>query len=76
MRCPLSALLLIFSIVIPTHARTGKRVCISVDLEGISGVNREDQTSAGQAEYGRARKLMAEDANAAIRGAFELAKAE
>jgi D-amino peptidase len=49
----------------------GKKVYISVDLEGISGVNGEDQTGAGGAEYGRARKLMAEDANAAIRGAFE-----
>ncbi len=33
-------------------------------------MNADDQTSAGQPEYGRARKLMAEDANAAIRGAF------
>ena len=41
-----------------------------MDLEGISGVNGNDQTSAGQPEYARARKLMAEDANAAIRGAF------
>ena len=49
----------------------GKRVYISVDLEGISGINGEDQTSAGQPEYARARKLMAEDANAAIRGAFD-----
>jgi D-amino peptidase len=48
----------------------GRKVYISVDLEGISGVNGADQTAAGQAEYGRARKLMAEDANAAIRGAF------
>jgi D-amino peptidase len=52
-------------------ARQGKKVYISVDLEGISGVNGDDQTAAGQPEYGRARKLMAEDANAAIRGAFE-----
>ena len=39
-------------------------------MEGISGVVGDDQTSAGQPEYGRSRKLMAEDANAAIRGAF------
>jgi len=52
------------------HAQTGRKVYISVDMEGISGVNGDDQTSAGQAEYGRARKLMVEDANAAIRGAF------
>ncbi len=49
----------------------GKKVYISVDLEGISGVTGDDQTSAGGAEYNRSRKLMAEDANAAIRGAFE-----
>lgn len=47
------------------------KVYISVDMEGISGINGPDQTSASGAEYGRARKLMAADANAAIRGAFE-----
>lgn len=56
--------------VTPAGAQ-GKKVYISVDMEGISGVNGDDQTSAGGAEYGRARRLMAEDANAAIRGAFE-----
>lgn len=52
-------------------AQTARKVYISVDMEGISGVNGDNQTSATGAEYGRARKLMAEDANAAIRGAFE-----
>ncbi len=47
-----------------------RKVYVSVDMEGISGVNGNDQTSAGQPEYARARRLMAEDANAAIRGAF------
>ena len=54
-----------------SEGRQGKRVYISVDMEGISGVNGDDQTAAGRPEYARARKLMAEDANAAIRGAFE-----
>ena len=59
------------SLVAPASLAQGARkVYISVDLEGISGVNGNDQTSAGQPEYARARKLMAEDANAAIRGAF------
>ena len=49
----------------------GRKIYISVDMEGISGVVGDDQTSAGGAEYNRSRKLMAEDANAAIRGAFE-----
>ena len=53
----------------PAQAQA-RKVYVSVDLEGISGINGNDQTSAGQPEYARARKLMAEDANAAIRGAF------
>ncbi len=52
-------------------AQRGLKVYISVDMEGISGVNGDNQTGATGAEYGRARKLMVEDANAAIRGAFE-----
>ena len=50
--------------------QAAKKVYISVDMEGISGVSGSDQTSGGEPEYGRSRKLMAEDANAAIRGAF------
>lgn len=48
----------------------GKKVYVSVDMEGISGISGDDQLSTDGAEYGRSRKLMAEDANAAIRGAF------
>jgi|SRR5579871_1786125 len=48
----------------------GKKVYISVDLEGISGVSSETMVSAGGSEYDRGRKLMAEDTNAAIRGAL------
>jgi D-amino peptidase len=61
---------LCFVIFAVEAAAQGRKVYISVDMEGISGVVGNDQTSAGQAEYGRSRKLMAEDANAAIRGAF------
>ncbi|WP_337172472.1 M55 family metallopeptidase [Gemmatimonas aurantiaca] len=59
------------SLALPAGAQGAKKVYISVDMEGISGVNSDNQTSATGAEYGRARKLMVEDANAAIRGAFE-----
>jgi D-amino peptidase len=44
-------------------------VFICADLEGISGVSGPEQTGGAGPEYGRARKLMAEDVNAAIRGA-------
>jgi D-amino peptidase len=70
MRRVVLALTVVLVFPLLVQAQASKRVYISVDLEGISGVNGDDQTSAGQPEYGRARKLMAEDANAAIRGAF------
>ncbi len=50
--------------------QAAKKVYVSVDMEGISGVSGSDQLSPGGSEYGRSRKLMAEDANAAIRGAL------
>jgi D-amino peptidase len=52
-------------------AAQARKIYISVDMEGISGISGGDQVSASGAEYGRSRKLMAEDLNAAIRGALE-----
>ena len=43
-------LLLALAFAISSRAQTGKKVYISVDLEGISGINGDDQTSAGQSE--------------------------
>jgi D-amino peptidase len=54
-----------------TASAQARKVYISVDMEGISGISGDDQVNAGGAEYGRSRKLMAEDLNAAIRGAIE-----
>lgn len=54
---------------LPTTAQSGKKVFISADMEGISGISGSDQLSAAGAEYGRSRKMMADDVNAAIRGA-------
>ena len=51
-------------------AQGGRKVYISVDMEGISGISGSDQLAPGGSEYGRSRKLMVEDANAAIRGAL------
>jgi len=63
---------LALSFILAVHfvaAQAGKKVYISVDMEGISGISGHDQLSSGGAEYARSRKLMAEDTNAAIRGA-------
>jgi D-amino peptidase len=53
----------------PLTAQPGKKVFISADMEGISGISGSDQLSATGAEYNRSRKMMADDVNAAIRGA-------
>ena len=46
------------------------RILIAADMEGITGVVHWDQVMPGQQEYSRFCKLMTEDVNAAIRGAF------
>jgi D-amino peptidase len=63
------AVLLAVTVSIPS-AQTSKKVYISVDMEGISGISGDDQLSASGREYDRSRKLMADDANAAVRGAI------
>ncbi|MEW6032506.1 MAG: M55 family metallopeptidase [Bacillota bacterium] len=47
-------------------------VFISADIEGISGVVHNDHAGPGQGEeYGRARRLMTRQVNAAVSGALE-----
>ena len=46
------------------------RIFISVDIEGVAGVCEGFQGQRGNPEYEVARRLMTEEANAAIRGAF------
>jgi len=53
----------------PSGQSTGKKVFISADMEGISGISASDQLSATGAEYNRSRRMMADDVNAAVRGA-------
>ncbi len=47
------------------------KILIAVDMEGITGVTTWDEVTPGHAEYPRFRKLMTQDVNAAIRGAYE-----
>ena len=56
-------------LLVAPAAQSGKKVFISADMEGISGISASDQLSATGAEYSRSRKMMADDVNAAIRGA-------
>jgi D-amino peptidase len=47
------------------------KILIAADMEGITGVVHADHTNPSHAEYGRFRKLMTADVNAAIKGAFD-----
>ncbi len=47
------------------------KILIAADMEGVTGVVHWDQVNTSHPEYGRFRRLMTGDVNAAIRGAFE-----
>ncbi|MEM1997775.1 MAG: M55 family metallopeptidase [Candidatus Bathyarchaeia archaeon] len=47
------------------------KIYVLTDMEGISGIWRPEQVQKGNPEYERSRKLLCEDVNAAVRGAFE-----
>lgn len=47
------------------------RIFISADIEGVAGVVSAQQGTPGNPEYERARRLMTQEVNAAIGGAFD-----
>jgi len=47
------------------------KIYISADIEGIGCIVRSEQSSPGGREYAWGRKMMTEEVNAAIRGAFD-----
>ncbi len=63
--------LLVVALSAPAAAQGAKKVFICADIEGISGVSSPEQVGGTGADYGRGRKLMADDVNAAIRGAVD-----
>lgn len=64
----LSVLACMAAVLSPARA-AGSKVFISVDMEGVSGVVSEDQASATGKDYERFRRMMTDEANAAIDGA-------
>ncbi|MCX6082409.1 MAG: M55 family metallopeptidase [Chloroflexi bacterium] len=52
------------------------KILIATDMEGVTGVVNWDQITPGHFEYPRFRKLMTQDVNAAITGAFEAGASE
>ena len=47
------------------------KILIATDMEGVTGVTTWDQVTPGHTENVRFRKLMTQDVNAAVRGAFD-----
>jgi D-amino peptidase len=47
------------------------KILIACDMEGITGVTNWDQVDPTHAEYQRFRRLMTQDVNAAVRGAYD-----
>lgn len=48
-----------------------KKILVAVDIEGVAGVWRPEQTQPGNPDYERARRWMTDEASAAVRGAFD-----
>lgn len=46
------------------------KIYITVDMEGISGINTKEHVLSDARLYGEARRMLTEDVNAAVRGAF------
>ncbi len=47
------------------------KILIATDMEGVTGVTTWEQVTPGHQEYTRFRKMMTQDVNAAVRGAYE-----
>ena len=71
-----ASLALLVTCALPLHATDGKRIFISVDMEGIGGVVTDQQLGTPGFEYQRFRELMTEETNAAIAAAREAGATE
>ena len=61
---------------VPLHAQDGLKVYISADLEGVVGVVTGDQLGPSGFEYGRFRRFMTNEVNAAIDAARAMGATE
>jgi D-amino peptidase len=67
---------LMLSLTLFVRAQEGLKVFISVDMEGVCGVVHWEDVSRDGKDYGLFRRLMTEEANAAIEGALEAGATE
>jgi D-amino peptidase len=71
-----AAFLLSLLAALPALARDGKKIFVSVDMEGIAAVVTDQQLGPQGFEYAAARELMTQEANAAIAAAREAGASE
>ena len=71
MRRPLTLALALLAAAAGAEAADGKRLFISVDMEGIAGVVTGEQLGPTGFEYARFREFMTEEALAAMAAARE-----
>jgi D-amino peptidase len=67
---------ILFLTAFVARAEKGLKVFISVDMEGISGVIHWEDVSRDGKDYSLFRRLMTEEANAAVEGALEAGATE
>ena len=61
-------IVLLCAAVLLSAQKTGPKIYVSVDMEGIWGVVHGDQVNSTTSDYGPARRWMAEDVNAVLKG--------
>jgi len=71
-----SVTFLLFLLATPAGAQAPRKIFISVDMEGITGVVQPAQLGPEGFEYQRAREWMTAEVNAAIQGVRDAAPAE
>jgi D-amino peptidase len=76
MRLLAGSALLVMGLAATAEAKDGKKIFISVDMEGLTGVVTGEQLSAAGFEYAAFRELMTAEANAAIAAAREAGATE
>lgn len=64
------------ALALPAQARDGRRIFVSVDMEGIGGAVTDQQLGTAGFEYQKFRELMTEETNAAIAAAREAGATE
>lgn len=64
------------ALALPAAAKDGRKIYVSVDMEGIAGVVSPEQLGPAGFEYARFREFMTEEANTALAAAREAGATE